>query len=275
MSTTWGQNSWGSNSWNSNVVTVSLTGVSATTSIGDESAFNVEGWGRQAYGNSGWGVEYSVKPTGLSATTSLGSVVAAQFIIPDITGIEATANLGSLAISTVVEVTGVSATVSLGDAEEFNETGWGRLTWGTADWGEGADELITPSGIEATSSLGTVVQGIGVPLDMTADPPSGDQLLKFARASVGSVSVETIEIAAVTGVSASFSTPTLSYVGTLVGWGRDAWGDNSWGESPNEIVVAVGLDATASVGSISPADAVGLSGQEATTNVGSVTFTID
>ena len=27
----------------------------------------------------------------------------------------------------------LSATVSLGDSEEFNETGWGRLTWGTAD----------------------------------------------------------------------------------------------------------------------------------------------
>jgi len=275
MSSTWGTNTWGSNSWNSNVVKISLSGLSATASLGDESAFNVEGWGRQAYGNSGWGVEYSVEPTGLAATTSLGTVVASQIITVEPTGFEANTNLGSISINSEVTLSGQSATVSLGDSEEFNETGWGRLTWGTADWGEGADELVTPSGIEATSSLGTVVQGIGVPLDMTADPPSGDQLLKFARTSLGTVTATPEEIIPITGVQSDFATPTLSYAGTLVGWGRDAWGDNSWGESPNEIVAVVGRDLTTSVGSISPEDAVGLSGQEATTNLGSITFTID
>ena len=34
-----------------------------------------EGWGRQAnWGNSGWGVEYAVQPTGQQATTAVGRV---------------------------------------------------------------------------------------------------------------------------------------------------------------------------------------------------------
>ena len=155
MASTWGSNTWGSNSWNSDVVTISLSGLSATSNVGNIAASNLEGWGRQAYGNSGWGVEYSVAPSGLSATTTLGSVVASQFIIPDITGIEITASLGSLAINTVVEVTGVSATTSLGDPLSFNETGWGRITWGTADWGEGADETIDVTGFSLTASIGS------------------------------------------------------------------------------------------------------------------------
>ena len=43
----------------------------------------------------------------------------------------------------VVGLTGVTATTSLGNSEEFNETGWGRLAWNDADWGEGRDETIS------------------------------------------------------------------------------------------------------------------------------------
>ena len=154
MASTWGTNTWGSNEWQDNVITVSLTAPESASALGTPQSFNLEGWGRQQWGNSGWGVEYSVKPTGISTTTSLG----------------------------------------------------------------------------------TAVQGIGVPLDMVANPPTGDELLKFARTSVGSVSVVTVEIAVLTGVESTFATPTLSYVGTLTGWGRDEWGDNSWGESPDQVL---------------------------------------
>jgi len=193
MASTWGTNTWGSNEWQDNVIEVPLTAPAAASALGTPQSFNLEGWGRQQWNNSGWGVEYSVEPTGL----------------------------------------------------------------------------------EATSSLGTAVQGIGVPLDMVADPPTGDQLLKFARTSVGSLTIALEEIVTATGSESTFATPTLSYVGTLTGWGRDAWGDNSWGESPDQVLNVVGLDVTSSVGSISPADVVGLSGQEATTNIGSTTFTSD
>ena len=267
MASTWGTNTWGSNEWQDDVITVSLSGQSATVSVGDESAFNLEGWGRQQWGNSGWGVEYSVEPTGLSATSSVGTLTAAQFIIADVTGVEATVSLGDIAINTLVEISGLSATVSLGDSEEFNETGWGRLTWGTADWGEGADELIQPDGLEATASPGSITTGITVFLEMVGPNHS-------MTTSVGSLDIDAENVVPLTGVSSEFATPTMSYVGTLVGWGRDAWGDNSWGESPNQVIPLVGREITSNVGSISPADVVGISGQEATSDVGSVTFVI-
>jgi hypothetical protein len=243
---------------------VSLVAPESASALGTPQSFNLEGWSRQQWGNSGWGVEYSVEPTGLSATTSVGTLVAAQFITADVTGFEATVSLGDIAINTVIEVTGLSATTSLGTLESFNERGWGRLGWGEADWNEGRDETVSLSGIEATASIGSITPvftyllEVGPAFKMTGE--------------VGSVGIGLgIEIS---GVESTFATPTLSYTGTLVGWGRDEWGDNSWGESPNQVIGLVGVAATASVGSISPADVVGISGVEATTNVGSVDFVI-
>ena len=175
----------------------------------------------------------------------------------------------------VAQPSGLSSTISLNadGTLSFNETGWGRITWGTADWGEGRDELITPTGLQADTTLGTVVQGIGVPLEMIPDPPTGDELLKIMRGQVGGITIGIGQV--LDGQQSEFATPTLSYSGTLVGWGRDEWGDLSWGESPNQVLNVVGIDATASVGSISPADVVGVSGQESTTTLGTTTLQID
>ena len=267
MASTWGTNTWGSNEWQDNVITVSLTAPESASALGTPQSFNVEGWGRQSYGNSGWGVEYSVKPSGVSATTSLGTAQASQIITVELTGLEANSNLGSISINSEVTLSGQSATVSLGTTESFNETGWGRLTWNTADWGEGADETISVTGFEATASPGSITPAFTYLLEMIGANHS-------MTTSVGTVDVDAERGVPVTGVEATFATPTLSYAGTLVGWGRDGWSDLSWGESPNQVIPLVGREATASVGSLTPADVIGLSGQEATTSVGSFSFVI-
>ena len=267
MASTWGNNTWGANSWESDVITVSLTAPESASALGTPQSFNVEGWGRQTYGNSGWGVEYSVKPTGLSATVSLGTAEASQIITVEPTGLEANSNLGSISINSEVTLSGQSATVSLGDLESFNERGWGRLSWGEADWNEGRDETVSVTGIEATASVGSPTLEFIYLLEMIGANHS-------MTASVGDPQVDGEIVAPLTGVSATFATPTMSYVGTLVGWGRDAWGDNSWGESPNQVIPLVGREATASVGSPTLEFAYELSGQQATSNVGSVSFSI-
>ena len=64
----------------------------------------------------------------------------------------------------------------------------------------------------------------------------------------------------------------------LVGWGRDGWGEVTWGRiSKFTLFKLLGVAATASVGSLVPADVVwDLSGQEATTaSVGSTTIKLD
>jgi len=267
MASTWGTNTWGSNEWQDNVITVSLTAPESASALGTPQSFNVEGWGRQSYGNSGWGVEYSVKPSGVSATTSLGTIEASQIITVELTGLEANSNLGSISINSEVTLSGQSATVSLGTTESFNETGWGRLTWNTADWGEGADENVSVTGLEVTASPGSITPAFTYLLEMIGANHS-------MTTSVGTVDVDAERGVPVTGVQATFATPTLSYAGTLVGWGRDGWSDLSWGESPNQVIPLVGREATASVGSLTPADVIGLSGQEATTSVGSFSFVI-
>ena len=267
MASTWGTNTWGSNEWQDNVITVSLTAPESASALGTPQSFNVEGWGRQQWGNSGWGVEYSVKPSGVSATTSLGTAQASQIITIELTGLEANSNLGSISINSEVTLSGQSATVSLGTTESFNETGWGRLTWNTADWGEGADETISVTGFEATASPGSITPAFTYLLEMIGANHS-------MTTSVGSPQVDGEIGVPLTGVQSTFATPTLSYAGTLVGWGRDGWSDLSWGESPDQVIPLVGREATASVGSLTPADVIGLSGQEATTSVGSFSFVI-
>ena len=75
MASTWGTNTWGSNEWQDDVISVSLTGLSTTTSVGTVEAFNTKGWGRDDFGNGAWGVEYSVALSGQQADTTLGTAV--------------------------------------------------------------------------------------------------------------------------------------------------------------------------------------------------------
>ena len=168
MASTWGTNTWGSNAWQDDEIVVSLSSPGATTALGTPQSFNVEGWGRQQWSNSGWGVEYSVEPTGLSITSSQGT--AAGFP------------------QTVVDLTGVSSTVSVGTVT--------------------AADVVGVSGLSITSAIGE-----------------------------------------------------LANVGTLVGWGRNGWGEEPYGDSVNKVVVlALGSQITSGVGSISPADVMGLTG---------------
>jgi len=167
-----------------------------------------------------------------------------------------------------VTLSGQSLTSNVGSSTEaFNEEGWGRLNYGVADWGEGANETISVGGLAVTSSTGSITTGIGVLLEMIGSNHS-------LASSVGSPQVDGELGVPLTGVSATFATPTLSYVGTLVGWGRDAWGDNSWGESPNQVIPLVGQEMTSSVDAPTLKFEYELSGQEATTSVGSVGFVI-
>ena len=170
----------------------------------------------------------------------------------------------------LVSPTGLSTTVSVGTVEAFNTKGWGRDDFGNGAWG--VEYSVALSGQQADTTLGTAVHGIGVPLEMIPNPPTGDQLRKIMRGQVGEV---TIGIGAeLTGVQSEFATPTLSYAGTLVGWGRDGWNDNSWGESPDQVIPLVGQELTSTVDAPTLEFAYELSGQEATTSVGSVSFVI-
>ena len=90
--TTWGQGDWGQQ----NVTTVSLTGFSITSSLGEVLSYPEQGWGSDTWGTENWG------ESGL--------------MIP-VTGLSITSTLGDLAYAAATD-------------------GWGRHTWGEDDWGD-------------------------------------------------------------------------------------------------------------------------------------------
>jgi len=214
-----------------------------------------------------WGEQDSnfVDLTGVSASFSIGEVVsfAEQGWGRDDWGTEPWGE----SFDPVIAVSGFGLTASLGTTTESNQTGWGRLSWGIADWGEGRDETVSLTGIGLTSSLGDITTEVVYLLEMIGSNHS-------LTSSVGSPQIDGEIGVPLTGVSAEFATPTMSYVGTLVGWGRDSWGDNSWGASPNQVIPLVGQDLTTSVGAPTLEFAYELSSQVATTSVGSLSFVI-
>ena len=138
-----------------------------------------------------------------------------------------------------VTLTGLAITVAenaAGVVPAFNP-GWGTLDWGENGWGsveEGIENLI---GIGATSSVGSLTLEIGVPL---------------------------------TGVSATVSCPTQLDIPQLItGVSATASeGQLNISDGSDHVQGLATLVATSAVGSILPADIIGLSGVSATASVG-------
>ena len=91
---TWGANSWGDNSWGTDQNTISVSGIGATLTLGDEVAFPGQGWGANSWNVGEWG----------------------------------SVNTGNQL------VTGFALSANLGTVEQFSSTGWGRDAWGTNVW---------------------------------------------------------------------------------------------------------------------------------------------
>ena len=110
----WGRDAWGDNNWGENATTVSLTGVSATASLPNVS------WGYQTWGEDGYGGIFYLNPadvmglTGVSATAAVGSPVARSDYTESLTGQAMASAVGSIIVGEGVPLTGVSATAALG-----------------------------------------------------------------------------------------------------------------------------------------------------------------
>ena len=139
--------------------------------------------------------------------------------------------------SPTVTLSGLSATTSVGALTVEVRPGWGTLDWGENGWGsveEGIENLI---GVGATSSVGSLTLEIGVPL---------------------------------TGVSATASCPTQLDIPQLItGVSATASeGQLNLNDGSDHVQGLATLVATSAVGSILPADVIGLSGVSATASVG-------
>ena len=205
LSNTWGVLQWNQNQWgDQDDVTVSLTGLSATSSLGDVIPFNETGWGRDTWGFENWGES------------------AIDVILPALT-----------------------ANTSLNTPTDFIKVkpGWGTLDWGENGWGTVESAVFNLTGLSATASLGSLT---------ISDQAIGLTGLS-SQTALGSLTVSGNHTLTLSGLSLQSSVGLLSV------------DDHSVGLS--------GLSATSAVGSLTPADVMGLTGLPATASVGSLQIT--
>ena len=140
-------------------VSVSVTGLTGTTALGDETVTAIQ--------------NASTSVTGLLGTSALGtvSVTAIQNASTSVTGLLGTSALGSVTVdvggSTSVNVTGLTGTSALGTVSvtavrnvSTSVTGLlGTSALGniTVTTGSGADVSVNVTGLSGTASLGTVL----------------------------------------------------------------------------------------------------------------------
>lgn len=233
-----------------------VTGSELTTTPGavtiDEQFLIGAGWGRDTYGNLGWGVNYSANPaegTGIELTSSIGEETAFTDVTINITGLELTidfanpsfsiqidqdifvlasedqldASVGTIADVTgtaTVDVTGIELTSNIGQVIpepnlEVPVTGISAsMTIGNISLIQSTVELVT--GQQLTGSVGQVDA-------VSIAEVSGIQL----TGSVGSVTVDAGAGVNVSGVSASISVGSVK----ITAWQEiDPGVNNVWSE---------------------------------------------
>ena len=283
----WGSDTWGMENWGESSVDIYPTGFSLTSSLGTPTPINSNGWGRQEWGNSAWGEEYAVLLSGFRLTSSLGTVIAEQFVQQDLVSpgaLSSTLGTPTTEQLTFVTPTGQQAQTELGDFDNAGTmVGWGRNGWGEEPYGDSWNKLVQPSGLSLTSSVGAItppqfafgLTGVeatstvgtpGLAFGVSTEPITGVS----ATASPGSVVIE-IGVP-LTGVSATGSTGDIT-----IGIGVPLTGveaTSTLGEvevTQSPIIIPDGLSMTTSTGSIDLDDMqVGLTGLSTTSAVGTI-----
>ncbi len=153
-------------------------------------------------------------------------------------------NDGGWGIVGTVLLEGQGATASLGDITVVEKPGWGTLDWGENGWGtveSAVFNLTAPSAM--TSNVGAIT-----PADVVGLTGQG------ATSNVGSFTF--------------IISPTITLTGQV---GTSSEGQLSLNNGADHTQGLATLVATSAVGSIAPADVVGLTGTVATSAIGSIT----
>tara|TARA_R110002020_G_scaffold99752_1_gene236459 strand:+ start:960 stop:2123 length:1164 start_codon:yes stop_codon:yes gene_type:complete len=149
------------------------------------------GWGESTWGNNAWGgqLDVAVSPTGVAATSALGTVAASSIFVIEVTGLAATSAVGSVLakIPITAVVTGVEGSMPFG--------GWGIDGFGQGNWGGLVAEGIPIGGTTATSVVATTTLGglSGVTGTSVVTPTgvSGTGAIGNALAGAGALVTET------------------------------------------------------------------------------------
>ena len=267
MANTWNKagTTWGYNSWESDTVTVSLTGLSITSTLNSDgvAAFNEQGWGSDAWGDENWGESaIDFLPTGYSITASLGTLDYAGSIAG--WGRDSWGDNDWGENTTTVTVDGLEMTGLQGPS------GWGLAPWNEMiGWGGDLRcettqlSIVSLTGLEATASLGTPQINYDFKVTLT------DSLL--GTLSLGTMTVTDMSIG-VSGyaITGSLGTPTLEMKYPITGYSA-TMSLGSVTITSNPLVVVSGYSITGSLGSVTITDmSIGVSGYAITGSLGSL-----
>ena len=145
----------------------------------------------------------------------------------------------------IITLTGLTATTSLGVPDELIEVkpGWGTLNWGQNGWGSVESAVFSLTGLSATTTLGTVTPADVVGLTGLS-----------ATTTLGALSTVKSDL-----------TFTLTGLGLVSSHGLLTEDDHSVG--------LAGQSATVSVASLTPSNAIGITGLSADIDLGTLGFT--
>ena len=260
-SDTWGLLQWGQNSYGTqDIVNVSPTGLSITSELGSAIASPDRGWGADAWSNGEWGElnDDTAILTGLSFSAEIGTAIGSseQGWGRAEWGNEPWGESNSPTIS----LTGLSITSELGTAIGGSEEGWGRDEWGIGNWGQNITNVLL-DGLSMSAHLGPDGWGVnsfgngqwGDPFTFDVASivvPTGQTL----AADLGDLTISRLDMV--------FAISSPGAIG--VGQGSLNVGDGS-----DFTQGLASLTVGSAVGSISPADVVGLTGQVIKTEVNS------
>lgn len=253
--TTWGQGDWGQQNVTTFAIESGIFSSIATTLNSDGLlSYPEQGWGRFGWGEKDWGdnsVTYAL--TGLSITTTLNDDIAA---FPntgwgrDFYGEEPWGD----SYDPVVTLDSLTAmSMSLGTFPYAqSEEGWGRDEWGYGNWGENTTTVADITGLEMTGLLG----GAGWGRSTWGNDPWGAESIVNIELGVPLTGL------AMTGALNTSLTLNFDFIFSLTTSleGTVARGSIAVNNGADHTQGLGGQAVTGHVGSIAPADVIGLSG---------------
>ena len=226
----WGSDSWGDEGWGESSFSFELTAPDAVTlNVSVGSTFGDGSWGEE----QGWG-QFVINPadvmglTGVSSTSSVGSVTMIGSAEFSISGVSATSSVGSIAPADVMGLTGIASTSAVGALTPADVVGISGVS-ATASSGSitiNSSPVVVPTGQSATASVGSIdplaiVQGL-----------TGQAI----TSAVGSTTVDQIAL----GLTGQSATVSVAAFGTASGFGIQAYSDVDTGSNSSYTNVATG-----------------------------------
>jgi len=236
------------------------SGMGGQANTVDDNTYGMWAWGTNEWGDQG---PIEITLSGQSAATSLGALTIQTAV--QITGQEAETDLGSLTTTqlTNVALTGLQAQTELGTFDNAGTlVGWGRNGWGEEPYGDSFNSLVQPSGLSATSSVGSVTA-----FDTITVTPTGVS----STSAVGSLGFIISPIVIPTGLPLTSNVGAPLITQATVGLTGLGMTSTVGGIILDALIVELdGLSTTSSVGSLSEQISEIPTGVQATSAVGTL-----